>query len=144
MPNREFDLAEWLRVPRPRRVAEPELRLAAAVRRGFAVRVVERLVREGWLTAADVDRLVLPRRTLAHRKARRQRLTREESDRLARVARVLALAEETFQDAETARTWLRRPNRALDGQRPIDLLDTDAGARTVEAVLTRVAHGVFG
>ena len=143
MPSDEFDVTTWLGLPAPQRVAEPELRLADAVRRGFTVPIVERLVREGWLTTADVDRLILPRRTLAHRKQRRQRLTRDESDRLARVARVLALAEETFGDREAARTWLRRSNRALAGQAPLELLDTDGGARAVEAVLVRVEHGVF-
>ena len=41
-----------------------------------------------------------------------------------------------------AARWLRRPNRALNGELPIDLLDTDVGARQIEDVLGRIAHGV--
>jgi hypothetical protein len=51
-------------------------------------------------------------------------LTPEQSDRLVRVARVLAAAEETFGNREKAGTWLRRPTTALAGERPLELLDT--------------------
>ena len=67
----------------------------------------------------------------------------EESDKLARVARAIAQAEETMQDATKAHAWLRRPNRALGGERPLDLLATEGGARLVEQTLGRIAHGVF-
>lgn len=81
-------------------------------------------------------------RTLARRKKAR-RLSRDESDRLLRLARVAALAEETLGNRRKAATWLRRPNRALGGTSPLDLLDTDLGARHVEQVLGRIAHGVY-
>jgi putative toxin-antitoxin system antitoxin component (TIGR02293 family) len=51
-------------------------------------------------------------------------------------------AEETFANAEKARTWLRRQTRVLGGQSPLELLDTDVGARSVEALLGRIAHGI--
>ena len=55
---------------------------------------------------------------------------------------LLALAEETFGSRDKAATWLRRPTRPLAGKRPLDLLDTDAGARQVEELLGRIAHGI--
>ena len=61
----------------------------------------------------------------------------------ARLARVTRAAIETFGDAERADGWLRRPNRALSGDVPMDLLDNDDGARRVELVLGRLAHGLF-
>ena len=33
-------------------------------------------------------------------------------------------------------------NRALNGERPMDLLDTDLGARQIEDILGRIEHGV--
>ncbi len=39
--------------------------------------------------------------------------------------------------------WLGKANRSLDGQRPLDLLASDAGTRLVENVLGRIEHGVF-
>jgi putative toxin-antitoxin system antitoxin component (TIGR02293 family) len=42
---------------------------------------------------------------------------------------------------ETATRWLKRPNRALGGAAPLDLIDTELGARSVENVLGRIAYG---
>ncbi len=42
-----------------------------------------------------------------------------------------------------ARKWLQEPNRALKGEAPITLLDTDAGARLVEDALVRISDGIF-
>ena len=49
----------------------------------------------------------------------------------------------TLGDPEKAGRWLSQPNRALDGQRPLTLLDSDAGALAVERVLGRIEHGVY-
>jgi uncharacterized protein (DUF2384 family) len=38
--------------------------------------------------------------------------------------------------------WLARENRALGGQTPLSLADTDLGARSVEALLGRIGHGL--
>jgi len=62
-----------------------------------------------------------------------------QSDRLARL---VAAADETFGDAQKAISWLGRENRALDGQTPLSLVDTDFGARSVETLLGRIGHGV--
>jgi putative toxin-antitoxin system antitoxin component (TIGR02293 family) len=86
--------------------------------------------------------LHLPTRTLARRKKSR-RLSADESDRLLRLARVVARAEEVLGSRERAGAWLRGPVRALGGARPLDLLDTDLGAQQVEQVLGRIEHGVY-
>lgn len=86
--------------------------------------------------------LGLPPRTLARRK-RSKRLSSEESDRLVRLGRVVALAEDILGDRERATRWLQRPNRALGQRVPLTCLDTDLGARSVEEVLQRLAHGVY-
>lgn len=70
------------------------------------------------------------------------RLSREQSDHLTRVERVVTRAEEAIGDGVKARRWLRKPNHALQGRRPLDLLSNDAGARVVEQVLGRIEHGL--
>lgn len=52
-----------------------------------------------------------------------------ELDRLFLLARVVAHAIEVFETSELARDWLETENRALGGQKPRALLNTDAGAR---------------
>jgi putative toxin-antitoxin system antitoxin component (TIGR02293 family) len=82
-------------------------------------------------------------RTLSRRLANNERLSAEESDRTVRLARIVALAINTLGDSKKASSWLQTPNRALDGQRPLDLLDTDTGAKSVETVLGRIEYGIY-
>jgi uncharacterized protein (DUF2384 family) len=45
------------------------------------------------------------------------------------MARLYAIAVEMIGDEQTAIEWLNTQNRASGGERPLDLLDTDMGAR---------------
>jgi putative toxin-antitoxin system antitoxin component (TIGR02293 family) len=65
------------------------------------------------------------------------------SDRLYRMARVAARAQDVFESADTATSWLKRPNRGLNGRAPVDLLDTDAGTEQVVELLDRIEYGVY-
>jgi len=87
--------------------------------------------------AASLD---LSARSLQRRR-REGRLARYESDRLYRLARIVALAKHYLGDEAIATRWLKQPNRALGGQTPLASMDTELGARAVENVLGRVAYG---
>jgi putative toxin-antitoxin system antitoxin component (TIGR02293 family) len=113
----------------------------ARIREGFPVGTFQHIIDSDRLNLTEIDRVVLPRKTLANRK-RLGALTAEQSDRLLRVARIIAAAEEVFGNADKADAWLRRATTALDGERPLDLLDTEEGAREVETLLTRIDHGI--
>jgi putative toxin-antitoxin system antitoxin component (TIGR02293 family) len=82
-------------------------------------------------------------RTLTRRISSDSRLTAAESDRTVRLAQVYATAVETLGSGEKAAAWLKTPNRALRGIRPLDQLDTDPGVREVEEILGRIAYGVY-
>jgi len=112
-----------------------------AIRRGFPVQAIEHVIASGRMTLAEIDDVVLPRKTLSHRR-KIGTLTSEQSDRLVRAAHVIAAAEETFGSQEKAGRWLRRPTTALEGEKPIALLDTAEGAAQVGALLGRIAHGI--
>ena len=84
----------------------------------------------------------IPPRTIARRKEARH-LNPQESDRLYRVARVVSQAVEVLGSIDKARVWLKTPNRALGCEMPLDLLDTEIGARQVEEVLLRLNYGIF-
>jgi putative toxin-antitoxin system antitoxin component (TIGR02293 family) len=120
---------------------DPGLAAVRLIRRGLPVEAVQFMLDTGRLTLAELDQVVLPRKTLANRR-RLGTLTPEQSDRLVRVARVLASAEATFGSLEKAGAWLRRPTTALAGERPLHLLDTDEGAREVSQLLGRIGHGI--
>src|SRR5688500_3394206 len=69
-----------------------ELDIADVVDKGVSTDAVFDAIDSGVLEANTVYNVVVPRRTLTHRKGKRQPLSREESDRLARVLRVHARA----------------------------------------------------
>jgi putative toxin-antitoxin system antitoxin component (TIGR02293 family) len=94
------------------------------------------------LGAGVIAGLVAPRRTLERRRKENQRLTRDESDRLVRVARVVALANDVFASMEKAASWLRTPRPGLAGESPLSAVATDIGARLVEMMLHRIDHGI--
>ncbi len=75
------------------------------------------------------------------RRRRSGRLARYESDRLYRLARIVAIANEYLGSHESAVRWLKRPNRALGGLAPVTAIDTELGARQVENILGRIAYG---
>jgi putative toxin-antitoxin system antitoxin component (TIGR02293 family) len=75
------------------------------------------------------------------RRRREGRLAPYESDRLYRLARIIALAKAALGRPDTATRWLKRPNRALGGRTPLAIIDTEPGARAVENVLGRIAFG---
>jgi len=114
--------------------------LREAIREGFPHAVLEELMATSGLTLKELaDALDLSSRSLQRR--RRGRLARFESDRLYRLARLLALAHESLGDPARASRWLRRTNRALGGMAPIAVIDTELGARQVENLLGRIAYG---
>jgi putative toxin-antitoxin system antitoxin component (TIGR02293 family) len=118
--------------------------LAELVRDGLPAGSVTALAEKLEVGSTLVSRkLGIPQRTLSRRLSEKSRLTPAESDRIVRLARVYAGAVEMIGDEAKALEWLRTPNRALGGERPLDQLDTDPGARAVEDVLGRIAYGVY-
>ena len=114
--------------------------MAGAVSGGFNVQAVDALKQSG-VTEAEVGSLIIKPRTLSHRRTNGGRLTVDESDRAARVARGLVLAERTFASREKASRWLHRSLGALGGRTPMESMRTDAGARVVENLLARISWG---
>jgi putative toxin-antitoxin system antitoxin component (TIGR02293 family) len=99
-------------------------------------------LRDSGLTDDELYTLLVPRRTLAHRRARREALSRDESDRAVRLARLTALAEQVFGESERSWRWLRAAKRQFQGRTPLQLMATEAGARLVEELLYRIDEGM--
>jgi putative toxin-antitoxin system antitoxin component (TIGR02293 family) len=119
-----------------------ELDVVRLVRRGVPTRAVDRFLERSNLSFNVIEGHVLPRRTFNRRRDAKQALDAGESDRLLRLVRIVALAQETFGDRAKATVWLNRQNRALGGQTPLSLTDTDLGSRSVEVLLGRIGHGI--
>ena len=107
----------------------------------LATAVVDGL-RQSGLTDDEIYSLIVPRRTLTHRRTRREALSRDESDRAVRLARIAALAEHVFGDSKRAWHWLRAGKRQFHSRSPLQVMVTEAGARLVEELLYRIDEGM--
>lgn len=120
------------------------LKLAKKVEAGFSFDALEKL---GKTTGLSLERLrvavrITPR-TLTRRR-KEKKLSPEESDRLVSVSRLLAQTFELFEgNTEAGMRWFQSPNRALNGQSPIEVAATETGAREVENLIGRLENGVF-
>lgn len=65
------------------------------------------------------------------------------SDRLLTVALVYSKCVEVFGSKENSISWLKSPVYALGNTRPLDYLDTNAGAEMVMNLLGRIEYGVY-
>jgi putative toxin-antitoxin system antitoxin component (TIGR02293 family) len=118
--------------------------LAEVVREGLPVKALLLLAERLNMRQAEIsEKIGIPVRTLSRRLTQHSRLTATESDRAVRLAQVYSTAVDTLGDGDKAAAWLKTPNRALRGGRPLDQLDTDPGVREVEDVLGRIAYGVY-
>jgi putative toxin-antitoxin system antitoxin component (TIGR02293 family) len=110
---------------------------------GLPVSALDRV--SGLLAPADAAFRfrIVPKATLARRRKHAdERLTAEESGKVARAARVWAFAREVWGSDEAAREFLFRPHPLLEGRRPVDVaLATELGGQLVEDLLGQLRYG---
>ena len=119
-----------------------EQNVVRLVESGLPTRVINHLIDRG-LTRNEVFDVIIPLRTWKHRKSRRQSLSKEESERAIRTAKILARAQSVMGDQQSALDWLRTAKRRFEGRTPIQMLSTEAGGRLVEQMLIQIDQGMF-
>ena len=121
-----------------------ELGWARLLQAGLPSQVVDGLAEAlGWTREKLARTLDLVPRNLARRLAKSELLTTPESERMLRVARVLARASEVLEGDAKAKTWIEQGSVALGGETPIGLLRTDIGTEVVLHELTKIDHGMW-
>ena len=119
------------------------LDLADAVGKGLSVKTVGLL--SDLIAPDDVNfrYRIVPKATLVRRqRAKGLRLSRDESERLARLARVWAFALDVWKSPASAQRFLREPHMLLRGRVPRELAaESEFGARSVEDILGGLKYG---
>jgi putative toxin-antitoxin system antitoxin component (TIGR02293 family) len=115
----------------------------AQVERGVPLAALEEFAVYSGFAMKDLLEVVIPLRTLKHRRQRQEPLNIDESDRLARVMRLHALGVKVFGDPDKARRWLSKPKVRFEGRTPLAMMRTDLGGRSVEEMLYQVEDGMF-
>ncbi len=121
--------------------AESEQKIVRLVEDGLPTKVINHLMDRG-LTRNEIFEIIIPLRTWKHRRSRHQALSKEESERAVRAARVLARAQAVMGDEQAALDWLRIPKRRFEGRSPLQMLSTEAGGRLVEQMLIQIDEGM--
>lgn len=123
--------------------AGDRLELARKIHAGVPYKSVERFRLATRFAESELQRVTgIPARTWTRRK-KAGKFTPEESERIARIARIFEQAEGVLGSKEAALRWLAEPNLGLGKEAPIDAAGTELGAREVEELLSRIEHGVY-
>ncbi|WP_454888762.1 antitoxin Xre/MbcA/ParS toxin-binding domain-containing protein [Sphingobium indicum] len=119
------------------------LAIANRIKAGLPLSSLERLSKAIAPDDASFPYRFVPRATLTRRKgASEPKLTVDEGNRVAAVAKVWEFAMEIYHDEIKAREFLYRSHPMLENQRPIDVAtDTGVGADLVINLLGRAAYG---
>jgi putative toxin-antitoxin system antitoxin component (TIGR02293 family) len=141
----DIDAAKIAEIMGGRRVLEHDVgtqsELQEVVEEGLPVTALNKTVEyvTGSTRAAmQLRERLIPRATLS----RRTRLKPTESERVERIARVMALAEHVWESRDEAREFLREPHPALDERTPLEVAQTELGARRVERLLMKLEYGL--
>lgn len=110
---------------------------------GVPLRALEDFSVYSGLPLKDLLEVIIPARTLKHRRQRQEPLNLDESDRLARVARLYELALKVFGDADKAHRWLSKPKELFQEYSPIAMMRTELGGRQIEEMLYQIDEGMF-
>lgn len=131
--------ARAIRRKKPRE--HDDLRLV--VRDGLPATTVNAVMEAYQVSQESVVRLLGVSESTLRRRRENGKLSAVESDRLYRLASAAAQAEAALDSREKAVKWLHAPNRALEGETPLSMLDTDIGYQRIRDILGRLEHGVY-
>ena len=113
------------------------------IERGIPLSTLEEFSAYSGIALKDLLEVVIPPRTLKHRRQRQEPLNLDESDRLARVARIYELAVKVYGDREDGRKWLCGRRRRFDGRTALAMLRTEIGEHAVAEALIQLDEGMF-
>ncbi|NPU92127.1 MAG: DUF2384 domain-containing protein [Gammaproteobacteria bacterium] len=129
------------------RIAAPDgnqLAIIGNLRSGLAFHTIDALAEAYDASRKDIALVLsIPVSTLSRRK-KEGRLQPDESDRVARLARLKDAAVEMMNgDNDAAVQWLKTPLHILNDESPLTHASSEIGAREVEDLIIRIQHGVF-
>ena len=109
---------------------------------GFPSNQVIRLAEEYGIPEALLRKTLQISPSTFQRRKRSGRFTADESDRLVRLVGLYGMAADVLGSKNDASEWMSMPNRSLGGVSPAGFAVMETGAREVEDLLGRIAHGV--
>jgi putative toxin-antitoxin system antitoxin component (TIGR02293 family) len=119
------------------------LEAARIVHGGLPFSAIGRLQKASGLTLERIKQIARISEGSFARRKQSGRLSVDESERLLRLSRIFECAVALYdRDVAGARAWLEASLPVLGDQKPIELVQTEPGAREVEDLIGRIGHGV--
>jgi len=113
------------------------------IEHGLPLKTLEEFSAYSGIAVKDLLEVVIPARTLKHRRQRNEPLNAEESDRLARVAKMFELAAKVYGNREDGKEFLTRRMPRFDEKRPLEVLRTGKGEEAVQEFLVQIDEGMY-
>ncbi|MFA7669280.1 MAG: antitoxin Xre/MbcA/ParS toxin-binding domain-containing protein [Burkholderiaceae bacterium] len=112
------------------------------IKAGYSVEVADAAKQAFQMTSQSLGELLnVSVATYERRRRDAKPLDSAASERLDRIATVALLAEDVFEDKQTASEWMSSPNTALAGNRPVMHCETAIGAQQVRRILHALEWG---
>lgn len=86
--------------------------------------------------------LSVTRATLINKK-RSQKFNSSLSEKILSMADLYSYGFEVFEDESRFNQWMAKPNKALGGQAPYDLIDNQFGREEVKNLIGRIDYGIY-
>ena len=86
--------------------------------------------------------LSVTRATLINKK-KQQKFSTVLSERIMSLADIYSYGYEVFEDEDRFNQWMFRPNQALNGRLPYELMDNQFGREEVKDIIGRIEYGVY-
>ena len=113
------------------------------IRAGLHADAIEQLSNELNVPVSQLlSSLKICRRIVNRRKADGETLSPEITEKIVRAKRIYLKAFEVMKEEDSARDWLNREDFYLDGESPLSMLDTAAGANAVMNLLNAIEEGI--
>lgn len=120
---------------------EDALGLADSIRAGLTPKLWSELRRIGF-TAPEIAKVIdVSEKTISRKQSSRELLGIAEGDRTMRLAQITLETAQAFGALDKAMRWLRKANRVLGGEKPLDLIATEPGAALVRRALGTIEYG---
>lgn len=118
--------------------------LEPILHKGLNCRALDRVRDALGITTAELCACIgLPERAIDDARQKKQTIGANESDRLFRIAELIARATALFGTQAKAARWITTPQAALGEETPLSKLRTGVGVDRVKEILAAIQYGVY-
>lgn len=131
------------KMPENKCMFDTEFQIIDCLRAGLPTEAVYNILKKTAVTKSQLSGIIHISYRQLNRYAPEDKLSTEQSNFLYEFSRLYVRATDILGNATTADGWLHRPNTALNGKTPLEILDTIEGFRMVDDLLSQIEYGFY-